>query len=88
MSNSLKELVLDLFINNTNYQVEDICYSKQIHAGYTNTSFLFQTTDNNKFQIRIGNTNNSERKNELNALEIYDSKPIFFDVSNGNLVKK
>lgn len=83
------EKAIDLFLLNTNYKRENILRIKQIHHGFTNISFLFKTNDKNKYQVRLGGSNDVvNRKNEFNILStIKDNNYIFID-KDGNAIKK
>lgn len=80
---------IDLFLSNTDYKKDDISKIKQIHHGFTNISFLFKTKDKQKYQVRIGGSNDIvNRKNEFNILSLIKDKNYLFIDKDGNAIKK
>ncbi|MEG0124140.1 MAG: hypothetical protein RSA87_02800 [Malacoplasma sp.] len=86
-----KELIWakENFIKYTDYTSNDVIKIKQIHKGYTNISFLFYTSDNNKYQVRIaGPEQIVDRVNEKNILELIEEKNYLHYDKHGNVIKK
>lgn len=81
--------VIDLFFDFFN-NLKHLKYKiKKINQGFTNSTYLIKI-NKQKYQIRIGDNNNIvDRKNEYNVLKnIENSLYIYYDVKNGNSIKK
>lgn len=79
-----------IFTKQTNYLQNSIENIFEIHDGYTNHSFLIETKDKKKWQIRIArNSKIVNRNNEFNVLKAINNKSfIYYDKKSGNAIKK
>jgi hypothetical protein len=78
---TLKNQAINLFKRYINEPIKSI---KQIHNGFTNTSFKI-----NNYQVRLGGTN--KQVNRLNENKIINTilkdDFVYYDKSNGNAIK-
>ena len=90
--NKYREIAINLFLDffKNKYKLTDVNKIVKIHHGFTNFSYMFKLKNGEKYQIRIGNNNNIvDRNNEYLCLKtIGDKNYIFYDIKNGNSIKK
>ncbi|WP_027122341.1 phosphotransferase [[Mycoplasma] imitans] len=88
--NKTKNQIIDFFVNHTNYSTDQIIKIIPIHNGFTNLSFLVQTSDGNKFQVRFAMNNELvSRVNEYQVIQLLKNDLfIYFDQSTGDCIKK
>ncbi|MGL4647217.1 MAG: phosphotransferase [Mycoplasmoidaceae bacterium] len=79
---------INFFITNTNYLEKDIIKCKKIHHGFTNESFLLQTSDQQRWQVRFAGLNEVvKRSNEAEVLKLVTIDYMFYD-EYGNSIRK
>lgn len=90
----MKQTVINLFVNNTNYSKNDIISVQEIHCGFTNLSFKFcvrekQPQLSSYYQVRLSCDNKIvNRSNEYNVLQLIKDKNYIYYDKNGNAIKK
>ncbi|WP_412032051.1 choline kinase [Malacoplasma muris] len=85
----MENKAIEFFIEHTKYKKEDILHLKQIHHGFTNLSYLLVTTDNKKYQVRFGGSNDVvSRKNEYAILKAIKEENYLYIDEEGNAIKK
>lgn len=79
----------NLFLSKTNYKENEIKKIKPINQGFTNICFVLTTSDQKKYQVRIGGSNDIvDRQNEINFIKlIKDENYLYYDLE-GNAIKK
>ncbi|WPL39110.1 choline kinase [Malacoplasma iowae] len=78
-----------IFIENSEYGLNDIKNIKKIHHGFTNESYLFKLKNKQKYQIRIGGCNDIvSRTNEFNILKIIKNDLFVYLNDDGDGIKK
>ncbi len=73
---------------NTQYGLIDILSVKQIHSGYSNTNYLIELKNGQKFQVKISKEINEQRENELKALSLINDKNFLYFNKRGDGIKK
>ncbi|MDE5553413.1 MAG: phosphotransferase [Malacoplasma sp.] len=86
---ALKFFLSKIGLKSKQYKEEDILDIQQIHHGFTNKSFLFITKDQNKFQVRLGGSNDVvNRNNEAQIIKALNDGFYLFLDKDGNAIKK
>lgn len=89
-----KETAIKFFVSKVGlkarqYTQNDIVDIQQIHHGFTNKSFLFTTNDQNKFQVRLGGSNDVvDRNNEAKIIKTLKNDFYIFLDKKGNAIKR
>lgn len=82
--------VLDFFIKHTNYSPNQVSRIEPIHNGFTNLSYLIETSDQQKYQVRFALNNELvNRVNEYQVITLLKNDLfIYFDQTTGDCIKK
>ncbi|QMT98678.1 phosphotransferase [Mycoplasma tullyi] len=85
-----KNHALDFFIKHTDYSANQVIRIEPIHNGFTNQSYLVETNDKKKYQVRFALNNELvSRTNEYQVITLLKNDLfIYFDQSTGDCIKK
>lgn len=85
-----KNHALDFFIKHTNYSPNQVSRIEPIHNGFTNLSYLIETSDQQKYQVRFALNNELvNRVNEYQVITLLKNDLfIYFDQATGDCIKK